>query len=95
MCIIFILRHVYLAGWLHVKIFYSPNHCAIMEQKLNKLMAEIHQSKCSRRMTSRIAVQSSNDTRENIPGSCQKDEQLISYRFKKRSHEHQNLFNVG
>ena len=45
MCINFILRLVYLAGWLLLKDLPSYQHCTIMEQKLDELMVEIHQSK--------------------------------------------------
>ena len=44
-CINFILRHVYVVGWLLLKDLLSYQHCTIMEQKLDELMAEIHQSK--------------------------------------------------
>ena len=89
MCIIFILCHVYLAGWLLRDIYFA------MEQKLDTLMEEVRQSK--RKVDKKIAElkREVSTAQEKTFLDITKKMSSSSYQFKKKSHEHQYHFNSG
>ena len=75
MCINFILRHVHLVGWLLRKNFLSLHYNGAKARRVDGRNSPV-KTRCQQ-MTSRIEVQSGNSARENITGSCQKDDQLV------------------